>query len=587
MLASDLPLSRFLWVQFQIDSICAQNTDYDIVNSLKDLPKGLPATFRRILRQLKQLPSANPSLGQKIFEIVAAAQRPLTLDELREAISVTPGDSTWNQSKLVNDELRSLESCGSFIVVDEELSTVHFAHSSIKRYLSSELVESDIWDYHIDLSQADVNLGAIAITYLSLDVLGNEITKSVGHSQSLTASIPSFVVKSALSKRETVNKVALAILRGRNSSVNKSGFDLERSASLARAANTQMQQTFSFLPYCQEYWLHHGKYIQTSRNQRVHELWQRLVNGTLGTVELPWAPDSLVDLGDRFLGWIRENRHDLLIREAIHQLWHRDPFVDNLRQLENLLEKLLNKLPNENVLHNLQLGPTSLLMYKLHAAVICGYESVARLALDEGADINAQGHTHLGVTFSTGKESIARLFATKRTDMALLDENYGTAMHIAAAVDGLESMIKFLLQNGANVNACIGSYGTPLMVAVVLNNLWALEALVTAGADLNIPSEKYGTALIAAVTIDNREAVIKLLDYGANPNYSDPLHERPLRVAARRGNQDIVEQLLDHGAHVAVYFNANYSTVEQCRKLYKTTKPIARLLYDATHRNTS
>lgn len=99
---------RFLWVAFQIDLICALNTDCEIINSLRDLLKGLPETCRRILHRLQHLTFADPSLGRKIFEIVAAAQRRSTLDELGEAISITPGDTSWDRSKLVNDLIRSL-----------------------------------------------------------------------------------------------------------------------------------------------------------------------------------------------------------------------------------------------------------------------------------------------------------------------------------------------------------------------------------------------------------------------------------------------------------------------------------------------
>ena len=171
---------RFLWVAFQIDSTCAQNTDHDIIKSLEDLPKGLPATFRRILRRLQQSAFADPNLGRKIFEIVAAAQWPLTLNELGEAISITPEDTVWDSSNSVNDILKSLESCGSFIVVDEELSTVHFAHSSVKRHLLSKPTDLDLPDYHIDPLRADINLGRNAVTYINLNVLGNQLSKQAG-----------------------------------------------------------------------------------------------------------------------------------------------------------------------------------------------------------------------------------------------------------------------------------------------------------------------------------------------------------------------------------------------------------------------
>jgi ankyrin repeat domain-containing protein 50 len=74
----------------------------------------------------------NPRLCKRIFELVAAAQRPLTSEELRDAISVVPGETAWNVQKLVNDMRNTLDGCGSLLVVDEEHSTVHFAHHSVR-----------------------------------------------------------------------------------------------------------------------------------------------------------------------------------------------------------------------------------------------------------------------------------------------------------------------------------------------------------------------------------------------------------------------------------------------------------------------
>ena len=185
---------------------------------------------------------ADPSLGQKIFEIVAAAQRPLTLDELGEAISITPGYTSWDRSKLINDVLRSLESCGTFLVVDEELSTVHFAHSSAKAHLLTEPTDSDVRHYHINMSQADINLGKIAITYLNLDVLANQLSKISGPSETYADKVPSFVVRSALPKREVVNLMALAMLRGRKMPGKDSSLNVAKSANLLGEKNRQMQE---------------------------------------------------------------------------------------------------------------------------------------------------------------------------------------------------------------------------------------------------------------------------------------------------------------------------------------------------------
>ena len=542
----DLSVFRFLWVAFQIDSICALNTDHEIINSLKDLPKGLPQTFRRILHRLQHLTLADPSLGRKIFEIVAAAQRPLTLDELGEAISITPGDTSWDRSKLINDVLRSLESCGSFLVVDEELSTVHFAHSSAKEHLLTEPTDLDVRQYHIDLIQADLNLGKIVVTYLNLDVLGNQLSKTSRPSQIYADKVPSFVVRSALPKRDVVNKMALSILRGRKMPGKKSNLDFEGSADHLSEKNTQMQEVFPFLPYCQEYWLYHSKNFDDSELNRVYKLWNHLLDGLVNTVELPWAPEHLVDVGERFIGWIMKNRHDSLAKSAMRIL-SQSPMVLPMERLE----EILSLLKNVYGLRILELGAIRILTthareYMLQEAASRGYEMVVRLVLDIGVDINARSKVYgnaLHAAISSSNQKIAELLIRKGADVDCEGGKYGSALQAAVASRHMDLIIlPLLLENGADVNTRGGEHSTALAAAASINNLVTLRLLLDAGASVN------ATALNAAIANHNLVALDILLMSGIDVDEPDENHESPLQVAARLGNKSILKLLLDHRA---------------------------------------
>lgn len=86
----------FLWVVLQIQTPCLVKTDKDIREALGNLPKGLPETFSRILRQsAKQF---GDFYQTRILELVAVAYRPLTTDELREALSVNPKERLGTQA---------------------------------------------------------------------------------------------------------------------------------------------------------------------------------------------------------------------------------------------------------------------------------------------------------------------------------------------------------------------------------------------------------------------------------------------------------------------------------------------------------
>ncbi len=210
-----LTIFRFLWVVFQLDSICSEATDEDIANSLQSLPKNLPETFDRVLRKLERTKAVNPGLCQKIFELVAAAQRPLTLEELREAISVIPGEATWNVKRLVNDMHKTLNSYGSLLVLDEENLTAHFAHHSVKQHLLSGSMDPGVKQYHVHQSEADVNLGEICVTYLNFDCFNTQLTKVETVRKSLVNDIPSAILSQNLSRSGVVSNLALRLLKNR------------------------------------------------------------------------------------------------------------------------------------------------------------------------------------------------------------------------------------------------------------------------------------------------------------------------------------------------------------------------------------
>jgi hypothetical protein len=81
----------FLWVALQIQSLITLQTDEDLRDALAHLPQDLSEIFAQLLAK----PSGAVSKYQRlIFELITAAQRPLTTNEMREALSVTPGETS-------------------------------------------------------------------------------------------------------------------------------------------------------------------------------------------------------------------------------------------------------------------------------------------------------------------------------------------------------------------------------------------------------------------------------------------------------------------------------------------------------------
>ena len=340
---------------FQIESICRENTDDGILNTLKNLPKDLPTTYRRILRRLRDSGSTIPLMGKKIFEIVAPARRPLNLEELREAISIEPGNTTWNISKLVNDVMRSLECCGSLIVIDEELSTVHFAHSSVKQYLETSPKKLDIREYHVVPETANLGLGEILVTYLNLDVPQEQLTKFSKASEDLDSQDTSLFIKAGTSLPVVVGtSLARKFLKYRKTPHFDIGRELEKVAGFTRDQKLQPLQINSLLSYAQDYWLSHTAgfdpleafsrivartYYQLFLNaHKTYNLWRNLVEGGTQTVKLPWTSDDAHNLSAKFLDLVAKSNNSALTNYALKELWRRgEQGIRGVQQLLGLL----------------------------------------------------------------------------------------------------------------------------------------------------------------------------------------------------------------------------------------------------------
>lgn len=240
-------LCRFLWAAFQIDYICSQKIDEAILAALEDLPMSLSYTFTRILRNLQQSNVADPRFCKKIINLVAAAQRPFTLEELCEAVGVEPGKTLWHASKLVNDMLRLLlDSFGSLIAVDEENMTVHFVHHSVKLHISSRPeMDSDGMGYYTTPHEAHLYLGDITVTYLNWRIFDQQLQKAKSTLLPHVRNYSSAILGGSLSRSNFASKLATGLLT--------------KSGSSRSEFEEQTQLAHPFLPYAQNYRLFHTR----------------------------------------------------------------------------------------------------------------------------------------------------------------------------------------------------------------------------------------------------------------------------------------------------------------------------------------
>lgn len=131
----------YLWVVLQLNALFplygeALTVLEDFARILDRLPTGLFGSFEQALGRIK-----DDKYGSRIFEIVTAAIRPLTKNELRGALNIEPGVPFWGDSTLPLDAEALVYCCGGGLLhIDEEENTVHYIHHSALRHV---LVDSE------------------------------------------------------------------------------------------------------------------------------------------------------------------------------------------------------------------------------------------------------------------------------------------------------------------------------------------------------------------------------------------------------------------------------------------------------------
>ena len=549
-------MRRFLWVTFQIDSICCQKTDEEILAALEDLPKDLPSTFNRIIRKLQNSNAADPYFGKKIFSLIAAAQRPLTLEELREAVSVKPGETNWNSSKLVNDIHKSLlDSCGSLVAVDEEHLTVHFAHHSVKQHFLSEPTDLDVKRYHIDLENADLYLGDTIVTYLNFGIFDRQLTKANPSMLPQVVNYPSAILGSL--PQSKVNRLAVRLLKRRGDFELDIRGQLKAAARIVDERKEQTQPAHFFLPYAQEYWLFHTKKFKPTRVVG-YNLWKRLITQEVNIIGVPWAPEQWNDFGDDCLEWMIQNEHWALIDQSLFEFAMSPIQFKAAKPLLQALEKKSTDLNFRTRYLDVVLFLTSHLRKRTEYygggsyEASSGNKTAVDFLLENGAVVNAESKEYypaLLVSSSKGHEEMVRLLLERGADTNAVSEKHGSALQ-AAIEGGHEDIARLLLENGADVNARDGNSVTALQVASSYGHLEMVKLLLEKGADINAVSETHVDALRQAVGKGHEDVARLLLENGADVNGGSGKSVTALHVASSIGHKQMVRMLLERGADI-------------------------------------
>lgn len=143
-----------------------------------------------------------------------------------------------------------------------------------------------------------------------------------------------------------------------------------------------------------------------------------------------------------------------------------------------------------------------------------GSEKVVDVLLAAGAKVdqpNTYGDTALKLAALNGRMSIAKKLRARGAQI----ETPGWTPLIYAATGGHDEMVRYLLAEGANINAVSPNGTTALMMAVREEKFSTAELLVARGANVNVSNEQGATALSWAERSGDTKLVERLKRAGA------------------------------------------------------------------------
>jgi len=177
----------------------------------------------------------------------------------------------------------------------------------------------------------------------------------------------------------------------------------------------------------------------------------------------------------------------------------------------------------------------------LHCASHYSHPEVARVLLEYGADSNAQSQnkwTPLHWASKSGDLDLALALIKHGADLNAQDNEMLTPLHRASKSGDLE-VTRVLLQHGADVNAQDNDKRTSLHWASRFGHRGVARLLLEHGADVKAKDIHNRTPLHLALEYGCKEVAQVLLDYGADANSRDAKSETPLPPASERGGLDI------------------------------------------------
>jgi len=152
--------SRFLLAFLQLQHVLRETGQGNMEEALKTMPETTDEAFNKILERIEAHGRGSAKTALRTLTWCYHAQRPLKMEELREALVVEDGDNELRRN--ANSPTSIVDCCLSFVTHDLLTGELRFVHPSVQRWFRNE-------PQHQKLLPHDY-VAKTCLTYLTFDV---------------------------------------------------------------------------------------------------------------------------------------------------------------------------------------------------------------------------------------------------------------------------------------------------------------------------------------------------------------------------------------------------------------------------------
>ena len=513
---------RFLLAQLQLDSLQEKPSPKAVRKALIALPNDLDRMYDETLFRIENQSDDYRQLANQILEWIVFAVRPLSMNELQEALAVEEGTQEIDESNIVDPELIT-SVCAGLVVLDQASSVIRLVHFSTQEYFKRIRFAR--------FPAAQIHIGKICLTYLSFQDFATSTHNFDYQTIWLRTQKHPLLRYAAEHWGEHVRGGSEKDLQSQVLGFLNDERKLLSAVQVLRLATSMRPpRLIPRLHLAAHFGLENTVDILLRQGDSISER-----DGYGGT-----ALHRAVEAGQKsVVQLLLEHGADIQARDMNgHTAIHKAAIGGQTEIVPLLLTK------GANVLFEAIDGRTA-----LHFAAESGNAKIVAALLEAGAEVNE-------MSYDMGK-AMWRKFMSGRTPLHWAAQNG----HLAAT--------QVLVEHGAKVNALNSTDRTPLQEAIMFDHTPVVRYLLDSGASVTIKDDCGWTPLHEAAWQSSRQVAQMLIDLGAeiDPiNISTPLTAKlpgvemdlggaevgctPLHLAVARGKFGIFELLQSHGADI-------------------------------------